>query len=75
MTALKLVSVGASTGVVIPKSLLAKLNLKKGDTVYVAETPDGGVQLTPYDPDFAEKMDRLDDLMGRYRNTLRELAK
>jgi hypothetical protein len=43
--------------------------------LYAIETPDGGYRLTPYDPGFAEKMDKADEIMRRYRNTLHTLAK
>ncbi|MFN7882039.1 MAG: AbrB/MazE/SpoVT family DNA-binding domain-containing protein, partial [bacterium] len=49
MTALKLTTIGTSTGLVIPKDLLARLNIAKGDTLYAVETADGGLHLTPYD--------------------------
>jgi putative addiction module antidote len=75
MTVLKLTGVGTSTGVVIPKAMLARLNVAKGDVLYAVETPDGGYRLTPYDPAFAEKMERAEDIMKRYRNTLHVLAK
>jgi putative addiction module antidote len=75
MTALKLTAIGTSTGVVIPKEMLARMNLSKGDTLYVTEAPDGGYHLTPYDPGFAEKMVKVDDIMKRYRNTLHILSK
>jgi putative addiction module antidote len=75
MTTLKLTAVGTSTGVVIPKEMLARLNVKKGDVLYAVETPDGGYRLTPFDPGFAEKMDKAEDIMRRYRNTLNVLAK
>jgi putative addiction module antidote len=75
MTILKLRSVGALTGVVIPKEMLARLNVAKGDVLYAVETPDVGYRLTPYDPDFAGKMDKVDEIMRRYRNTLHALAK
>jgi len=75
MTALKLISVGTSAGVVIPKEMLARLNVAKGDVLYAVETPDGGYRLTPYDPDFAGKMDKAEEIMRRYRNTLHALAK
>ncbi len=74
MTTLKLVSVGTSTGMVIPKDVLARLNVSKGDTLYLMETPDGSFRLTPYDPGFAEKMDKADEIMRRYRNTMHALA-
>lgn len=74
MTKLKLTAIGTSTGVIIPKEMLARMNVGKGDALYVVETPDGGYRLTPYDPDFAEKMEKAEDIMRRYRKTLRVLA-
>jgi putative addiction module antidote len=74
MLSLKLITIGTSTGVVIPKDMLAKLKVGKGDVLYAVETPDG-YTLTPYDPDFAAKMDKAESIMKRYRNTLRALAK
>ena len=75
MTALKLTKIGTSTGVIIPKEMLARLNVSKGDLLYAVETPDGSYRLTPYDPSFAEKMAKTDEIMRRYRNTLDVLAK
>lgn len=75
MNTLKLTKIGTSTGVVIPKEMLARLNVAKGDLLYAVETPDGGYRLTPYDPSFAEKMAKADEIMRRYRNTLNVLAK
>ena len=75
MTARKLTTIGTSTGVVIPKDMLARLNVKKGDMLHAVETAEGGVLLTPFDPDFAAKMDKAEDIMRRYRNTLNVLAK
>ncbi len=75
MTTLKLTSIGDSTGVIIPKEMLARMKVEKGDLLYVTEAPDGSYRLTPYDPLFARKMDRAEDIMRRYRNTLHVLAK
>lgn len=74
MTALKLTTIGTSTGVIIPKAMLDRMNVAKGDVLYAVETPDGSYRLTPYDPGFAEKMEKADDIMRRYRNTLKTLA-
>jgi putative addiction module antidote len=74
MTTLKLTAVGTSTGVVIPKEMLARMNVAKGDTLYAIEGPDGSYRLTPYDPMFERKMQAADDIMRRYRNTLHVLA-
>jgi len=69
----KVTTVGSSTGIVLPKELLTKLNIQKGDTLYVTETPDG-VQLSPYNEEFAKTMEVANDVMRRYRDTLRKLA-
>ncbi|MBV8438730.1 MAG: AbrB/MazE/SpoVT family DNA-binding domain-containing protein [Silvibacterium sp.] len=69
----KVTTVGNSVGIVLPKEILARLNVKKGDTLYVTETPDG-VQLTPYRADFDETMEVAQGIMRRYRDTLRKLA-
>ena len=75
MPKLKLTAVGTSTGVVIPKEMLVRLDVGKGDVLHAIETPDGGYRLTPYDPEFAARMDKADEIMRRYRNTLHALAK
>ena len=74
MTTLKLTAVGTSTGVVIPKEMLARMNVAKGDALYAVEAADGSYRLTPYDPAFARKMEKADEIMRRYRNTLNVLA-
>lgn len=74
MTALKLTAIGTSTGVIIPKAMLDRMNVGKGDALYAIEAPDGSYRLTPYDPAFAKKMEKVDDIMRRYRNTLSVLA-
>lgn len=74
MYTLKLTSIGNSVGVVLPKELLARLKLGKGDTVYVTESPDG-YRITPYDPDFEAAMEAARKVMKERRAALRELAK
>ena len=74
MTALKLTSIGNSVGVVLPKELLVKLGLQKGDTLHVVETPEG-LRLTTADPEFEAQMEVARGLMKKWRNVLRELAK
>lgn len=46
---LKLTAIGNSTGVVLPRELLDKLRVDRGDELMVLETPDG-ITLTPYCP-------------------------
>lgn len=74
MTTLKITQIGNSLGVVLPRELLARLKLEKGDTVFVTDTP-GGVALTPYDPNFEDQMTAARRIMKRRREVLRELAK
>ena len=70
----KVTTVGNSAGVVLPKEVLAKLRVQKGDTLYLSETPDG-IELSPYDPDFDREIETARAVMRRYRNALRKLAK
>jgi putative addiction module antidote len=74
MAALKLMQIGNSIGVILPKELLARLKLEKGDLLHVTDTPDG-VALTPYDPTFDEQLELGREFMREYRDTFRALAK
>jgi putative addiction module antidote len=74
MFTLKLTQIGNSVGVVLPKEMLARLKLAKGQSVYVTETPDGYV-LTPYDPALAEQVEAGREFMREYRDTFHQLAK
>jgi putative addiction module antidote len=74
MLHLKIRKIGNSLGLVLPREVLTRLHVQDGDTVFFIETPDGGYKLTPYDPDFDKKMAKAEEIMHRYRNTLRALA-
>jgi putative addiction module antidote len=74
MSALKLTQIGNSVGVILPKELLAKLGVAKGDTLYAVETEDG-IRLTTADPTFASQLEVAREIMKRRRAVLRELAK
>jgi putative addiction module antidote len=67
--------IGNSTGLILPKELLAKLQLKQGDVLFVTELAEGGIKLVPHDPTFERGMEIARKAMKTYRNTLRELAK
>lgn len=71
---LKLTGIGNSTGVVLPKDVLGKMKVAKGDTLYLTETEDG-YALTPFDERFAKQVEAAEDFMKKYRDVLRELAK
>ena len=74
MHTLKLTQIGNSVGVILPKEVLARLKLGKGDTIYLTDSPDG-VRLTPHDPVFEAQMASAREVMKRRRAVLRELAK
>jgi putative addiction module antidote len=74
MSVLKVTAIGNSVGVILPKELLAKLGVQKGDTLHAIETEDG-IRLTTADPDFEAQMAVARQLMKKWHNVLRELAK
>ncbi len=74
MHTLKLTQIGNSIGVILPKEVLARLKLEKGDALHLTETPHG-VALTPYDPNFEEQLALGREFMHDYRDTFRALAK
>jgi putative addiction module antidote len=70
---LKITTVGNSAGVILPKDLLARLRLEKGDELYALETP-GGIVLTTYDPELAAQMEVAEQIMREDRLVLHKLA-
>jgi len=69
----KITTVGNSVGIVLPKELLERLRVSKGDKLHVTETPNG-VELTPYDAEFAKQMEVAEQVMREDRDVLRKLA-
>jgi putative addiction module antidote len=74
MIALKVTTVGSSTGVILPTEVLDRLKIQQGDTLYLVETPDG-YQLTPYDETFARQVRAAEEILRDHRDVLHELAK
>lgn len=74
MHTLKLTQIGNSVGVILPKEMLSKLKLEKGDEIFVTDSPDG-MRLTVHNPEFEAQMQAARDIMKRRRAVLRELAK
>jgi len=74
MTALKLTQIGNSVGVILPKEVLARLKLEKGDMVFITEAANG-VTLTPYDPALDEQLKAGREFMREFRDTFHQLAK
>lgn len=70
---LKLTAIGNSVGVILPREILEKLRVERGDELIVLETPDG-ITLTPFDPEFARQMEIAERIMREDRELLRKLA-
>jgi putative addiction module antidote len=70
---IKITTVGNSAGIILPKELLARLRLGKGDALYATELPDG-VKLSPFDPELAGQMEVAERVMRKRRSLLRKLA-
>ncbi|MBN1380000.1 MAG: AbrB/MazE/SpoVT family DNA-binding domain-containing protein [Gammaproteobacteria bacterium] len=70
---LKLTTIGNSVGVVLPREILERLRVDRGDELMVLETPDG-IRLTPFSPEFASQMDVAENIMRKRRNLLKKLA-
>ena len=73
MNLLKITTVGNSAGVVLPREILDRLHVEKGDSLYALETPNG-IELTPYNPEFAKQMEAAEQVMREDRDVLRRLA-
>jgi putative addiction module antidote len=70
---LKITTVGNSVGIILPKEILEKLRVQKGDTLFAIETSKG-IELTAYNPEVAEQMKFAEQVMREDRDALRKLA-
>jgi putative addiction module antidote len=75
MLAVKVTTVGSSSGIILNREAMAYLGVKKGDTLFLTETPDGGYRITPYNPEFERQMKLAEEIMHDRREVFRALAK
>ncbi len=71
---LEIKKIGNSTGLILPKELLARLGLQQGDKVIVTETPDG-FKVSQAEPVLEKGLEIAREAMKTYRSALKELAK
>lgn len=71
----KLIKVGNSTGIILPKDVLARLRVEQGDELHLTEKPNGEFTIGKYDPEFAKAMQMAEEIMHEDRDILRVLAK
>ena len=69
----KVLTIGSSSGIVLSKDVMARLKVQKGDLLYISETANG-IELSPYDQEFAEQMKAAEYVMNKHRDVLRMLA-
>ncbi len=74
MAKLKVTQIGNSLGVILPKSVVARLKVAKGDELSYTDTANG-IELSCYDEEFEKKLAVARKVARRYRNALKELAK
>ncbi len=74
MPKLKITTIGASAGLILNKEIMARLRVKKGDSLYLTEAP-GGFRVTPYDPEFERQITAAEEIMQEDRDVLRALSK
>ena len=72
---LQIRKIGNSLGLILSKDMLARLDLKEGDKLFVVEQTERGIKLSPYDPTHAKAMTIARKAFRTYANTFRELAK
>jgi putative addiction module antidote len=67
--------IGNSDGLILPRELMQRLDLRRGQQLHITELAGGGFQALPYDPEFERTMQAADEIMDEYRDTLAALAK
>lgn len=72
-TTTKVIAIGNSAGIILPKEALARLNVQKGDSLYITDTP-RGIRITPFDEEFAAQMEAAREVMRENRDVLEKLA-
>ena len=71
---LKITKIGNSAGVILPRDVLAHLNVQVGETLSLVTTL-LGIELSATAPDFEAQMAAARQVMLRRKRALRELAK
>lgn len=70
----KIIQIGNSVGIVLPKEALAALHAEKGDTLTLSAAPDG-VKVSAFDDEKTRQLELVRRIMRKRRHALRELAK
>jgi len=72
-TTTKIIAIGNSAGIILPKETLALLRVEKGDKLFITEDSQG-IRLVPFDQNFATQMEAAREVMRENRDVLQRLA-
>lgn len=72
--ALKVIRIGNSLGVVLPREIVAELAVEKGDRLYLTRSPEG-YRVTKSDPEFEQRVALARRVISKRHNALREMSK
>jgi antitoxin component of MazEF toxin-antitoxin module len=67
--------IGNSDGFILPREIMQRFDIRRGQQFHITELAGGGFQFLPYDPDFEQTLEIADEIMDEYRDTLATLAK
>ena len=70
----KIVQIGNSIGIVLPKGMAENSNLDRRDEVTISYA-DGLITISPFDDQVQQDLELARRIAKRYRNTLRELSR
>jgi len=70
----KIRRIGGSLALIVPKTVAESMAIQEGDELFISGDSNG-INVTPFDPEFAAAMDDAREFMRSHRNAFRELAK
>ena len=73
MWTLKIRKMNDELGVVLPREILDRLQVREADTVILVETHSGRFELTTAQAEFDEKLAKAREIIAGYPNTFRSL--
>lgn len=74
MQHVKITAIGNSAGIILPKDVLARLGVERGDSLELVEV-DGGLHIVRADDAYNNALDAGRECFDRYPQTLADLAR
>jgi putative addiction module antidote len=70
----KVKRIGGSLALIVPKVVVDSMDLKEGDEMFISSNQDG-MNVSPFDPEFAAAMEDAREFMRSHKNAFHELSK